>query len=83
MRANAASDYQLCGLGPLLAPLYNSGVLDALDLHTYFDVNVGSVAAKRSSMSSPLLVSNTHTHSLSLPVGSHARDICAQRPEQL
>lgn len=38
MSANAFDDWTLRGLGPRLAPLWNSGALDALDLHTYFDI---------------------------------------------
>jgi len=34
---NAFNDMTLTGLGPLLAPLYNNGTLDAIDLHTYVD----------------------------------------------
>ncbi len=36
--ANAFSDWTLRGIGPALAPLWNNGTLDALDLHTYYDV---------------------------------------------
>jgi len=36
--ANAHGDYKLAGIGPLLAPLWNNGTLDGIDLHTYFDV---------------------------------------------
>jgi hypothetical protein len=32
---NAYDDPTLNGLGPVLAPLWNNGTLDALDLHTY------------------------------------------------
>lgn len=38
MSANAYDDWTLGGLGKVLAPLWNNGSLDALDLHTYYDV---------------------------------------------
>ena len=38
MSVNAFDDPSLRGLGPFLAPLWNSGVLDCIDLHTYYDV---------------------------------------------
>ncbi|ULL14736.1 hypothetical protein DVH26_09910 [Paenibacillus sp. H1-7] len=37
-RANSNSDYSLRGYGPAIAELYNTGKLDGIDLHTYFDV---------------------------------------------
>ncbi|CAG7638379.1 hypothetical protein ACFQI7_08085 [Paenibacillus allorhizosphaerae] len=37
-RANSHSDYSLRGYGPAIADLYNTGKLDGIDLHTYFDV---------------------------------------------
>jgi len=36
--ANAFCDWKLDGIGPALAPLYNAGILDAVDLHTYCDI---------------------------------------------
>lgn len=36
---NAFRDYTLDGLGPVLAPLWNNGTLDGIDLHTYYDVD--------------------------------------------
>lgn len=38
MSANAFADWTLRGLGPALAPLWNDGTLDGIDLHTYYDV---------------------------------------------
>jgi len=38
MSVNAHSDCSLRGLGSVLAPLWNNGTLDMLDLHTYMDV---------------------------------------------
>lgn len=38
MAANAWDDWTLRGLGPALAPLWNDGTLDGIDLHTYYDV---------------------------------------------
>lgn len=38
MAANAWDDWTLRGLGPALAPLFNDGTLDGIDLHTYYDV---------------------------------------------
>jgi hypothetical protein len=35
---NASHDWTLGGVGPMLAPLWNDGTLDAMDLHTYYDV---------------------------------------------
>lgn len=35
---NAFQDWTLRGLGPALAPLWNDGTLDGIDLHTYYDV---------------------------------------------
>ncbi|GIP36193.1 hypothetical protein [Paenibacillus sp. J2TS4] len=35
---NAFKDWTLKGYGPAIAPLLNSGKLDGLDLHTYFDL---------------------------------------------
>jgi hypothetical protein len=36
--ANSHNDWRLRGFGPALAPLWNNGTLDGIDLHTYFDV---------------------------------------------
>ena len=38
MSVNAHQDCTLRGLGKMLAPLWNNGTLDTLDLHTYMDV---------------------------------------------
>lgn len=38
MSVNAWGDATLRGLGKLLAPLWNNGTLDGIDLHTYYDV---------------------------------------------
>lgn len=38
MSVNAFDDPSLRGLGPFLAPLWNSGILDCIDLHTYYDI---------------------------------------------
>jgi len=38
MAANAWNDWTLRGLGPALAPLFNDGTLDGIDLHTYYDI---------------------------------------------
>ncbi len=38
MSANAHKDWTLDGFAPLLAPLWNQGILDGIDLHTYYDV---------------------------------------------
>lgn len=38
MAVNAHGDCTLNGLGKVLAPLWNNNHLDAVDLHTYFDV---------------------------------------------
>ena len=38
LSANAFADWKLRGLGPALAPLWNDGHLDGMDLHTYYDV---------------------------------------------
>ena len=35
---NAFRDWTLRGIGPALAPLWNDGTLDGIDLHTYYDV---------------------------------------------
>lgn len=37
-KANSNSDYTLGGYGPAIADLYNSGKLDGIDLHTYYDI---------------------------------------------
>jgi hypothetical protein len=47
MSANAFDDWTLAKLGPLLAPLWNNGTLDAIDLHTYFDVQYAPMAGTR------------------------------------
>ncbi|MCM3702102.1 hypothetical protein [Paenibacillus macerans] len=42
-RANSHSDFTLRGYGPAIADLYNSGKLDGIDLHTYYDVQYAPI----------------------------------------
>lgn len=42
--ANAYSDFTLRGYGAAIADLYNSGKLDGIDLHTYYDVQYAPMA---------------------------------------
>ena len=43
MSANAHKDWTLDGFAPLLAPLWNQGILDGVDLHTYYDVEYAKI----------------------------------------
>lgn len=51
LAANAYNDWTLRGLGPLLAPLWNNGTLDGVDLHTYYDVTYAPIEGNRYSSS--------------------------------
>lgn len=46
---NAFKDWTLKGYGPVIAPLINSGKLDGLDLHTYFDLQYTPISGTYSS----------------------------------
>lgn len=39
----ASSDFTLRGFGPALAPLWNDGTLDGIDLHTYNDIKYAPI----------------------------------------
>ncbi len=43
MSANANKDWTLRGFAPLLAPLWNQGILDGIDLHTYYDAEYAQI----------------------------------------
>lgn len=47
MSMNAFGDATLRGLGPFLAPLWNSGILDCIDLHTYYDVQYAPMVSTK------------------------------------
>jgi hypothetical protein len=40
---NASSNFTMNGLGPAIADLWNSGQLDGIDLHTYYDIDYAPI----------------------------------------
>jgi hypothetical protein len=67
MSVNAFGDATLRGLGPFLAPLWNNGTLDCLDLHTYYDVQYA-----------PIVSSSKYLHSSSAMMPSPHSALCVR-----
>jgi hypothetical protein len=79
MSVNAFGDATLRGLGTFLAPLWNNGTLDCIDLHTYYDVQYAPMAGTFAHSSQANYDAVIAANGITAPIGFHATEFNFKR----